>query len=281
MSKHIFQATLSDPDVPDASAETEDDEEPGKSGDSSSNSHGQPSPLKSSKADGQTGEATEEDSASDAEDQHIPANTNSIHTTIHTIIHAKYIVHVLVCIAIRANINQHVLACITLVFGMYEMMIRANTDQIHAFFSIRANTDANTFPNTSPIQSNTDLYNLKYRPIQAPQTNAHIIVFNTCFLICQYRHRYCQNRRPRPHRSIGVSEVSELSKPYTAARLLVVGIQFLGVVRQPNFPRRRKFLERRFGGMSLHRRLLGRQNRCQCPYFRIFGLMRGRDFDIK
>ena len=189
----------------------------------------------------------------------IPANTDSIHTTIHTIIHAKYIVHVLVCIAIRANINQHVLACITLVFGMYEMMIRANTDQIHAFFSIRANTDANTFTNTSPIQSNTDLYNLKYRPIQAPQTNAHIIVFNTCFLICQYRHRYCQNRRPRPHRSIGVSEVSELSKPYTAARLLVVGIQFLGVVRQPNFPRRRKFLERLFGGMSLHRRLLGRR----------------------
>ena len=29
------------------------------------------------------------------------------------------------------------------------------------------------------------------------------------------------------------------------------GIQFLGVVRQQNFPRRRKFLERRFGGMSI------------------------------
>ena len=29
MSKLIFQATLSDPDIPDASAETEDDEEPG------------------------------------------------------------------------------------------------------------------------------------------------------------------------------------------------------------------------------------------------------------
>ena len=63
----------------------------------------------------------------------IPANTDSIHTTIHTIIHAKYIVHVLVCIALRANICQHVLACIVLVFGMYEIMIRANTDQIHAF----------------------------------------------------------------------------------------------------------------------------------------------------
>ena len=56
------------------------------------------------------------------------------------------------CIAIRANIYQHALACITLVFGMYEIMIRANTDQIPAFFSIRANTDAYTFTNTSPVQ---------------------------------------------------------------------------------------------------------------------------------
>ena len=70
MSERIFQATLSDPDVPDASAETEDDEEPGKSGDSSSDSDGKPSPLKSSKGDGQTGEAMEEDSASDADHQH-------------------------------------------------------------------------------------------------------------------------------------------------------------------------------------------------------------------
>ena len=46
------------------------------------------------------------------------------------IIHAKYIGHVLVCIAIRANTSlyQHVLACIALVFGMYEIMICANTD---------------------------------------------------------------------------------------------------------------------------------------------------------
>ena len=40
MLKRIFEATLSDPDVPDASAETEDDEEPGKPGDSSSDSEG-------------------------------------------------------------------------------------------------------------------------------------------------------------------------------------------------------------------------------------------------
>ena len=77
MSKHIFQATPSDPDVPDASAETEDDEEPGKSGDSSSDSDGQPSPLKSSKADGQTGEAMEEDSASDADDQQKPPSVTA------------------------------------------------------------------------------------------------------------------------------------------------------------------------------------------------------------
>ena len=46
MSKHIFQAFLSDPDVPDAGMEAEDDEEPAKSWDLSSYSEGQPSPLK-------------------------------------------------------------------------------------------------------------------------------------------------------------------------------------------------------------------------------------------
>ena len=62
----------------------------------------------------------------------IRANTDSIHTPIHTIIHAKYIVHILVCIAIRANMP----ACIGMYcvgIGMYEIMIRANTDQIHTF----------------------------------------------------------------------------------------------------------------------------------------------------
>ena len=79
MSKRIFQPTLSDPDVPDASAETEDDEEPGKSGDSSSDSDGKLSPLKSSKANGQTGEAmpVEEDSTSDADDQQKPPSVTA------------------------------------------------------------------------------------------------------------------------------------------------------------------------------------------------------------
>ena len=51
MSKCIFQDTLSDSDVPDCNAETEDDAtvEPGKSGDSLSDSNGQQYPLKSSK----------------------------------------------------------------------------------------------------------------------------------------------------------------------------------------------------------------------------------------
>ena len=43
---HFFQTTLSDPDVSDASAETEDDEEPGKPADSSSDSEGKKSLLK-------------------------------------------------------------------------------------------------------------------------------------------------------------------------------------------------------------------------------------------
>ena len=51
MSKHIFQASLSgsDPDVPDAGAETDDDEMPSKSGILLSDSAGKQSPLKSSK----------------------------------------------------------------------------------------------------------------------------------------------------------------------------------------------------------------------------------------
>ena len=37
------------------------------------------------------------------------------------------------------NTYQHVSACIALVFGIYEIMIRVNTDQIHAFvFSMHA-----------------------------------------------------------------------------------------------------------------------------------------------
>ena len=54
MSKRIFQDTFSGPDVPDAGAEAEDDEEPTKSGDSSSDSEVQQSPLNSSKAEGQS-----------------------------------------------------------------------------------------------------------------------------------------------------------------------------------------------------------------------------------
>ena len=79
MSKRIFKfkATLSDPDFPDAGAETEYDEEPGKSEDSSSDSGGQQSPLKSSKAEGLTGEAMEEDSASDADDQQTPPSVTA------------------------------------------------------------------------------------------------------------------------------------------------------------------------------------------------------------
>ena len=134
-------------------------------------------------------------------------------------------------------------------------------------FSICANTDANTLTNTSPIQSNTDLYRLKYRPIQAPQTNAHIIVFNDviavissllvymrCHFIiaCLYANTgisTVKSGASNAPSSTVVSEVAELSKPYTASRLLVVCIQFLCVVRQQNFPRSSKFLRRWFGRM--------------------------------
>ena len=103
---------------------------------------------------------------------------NRLNTNYNTY-HNKYQIH-----CTRMSIY-----CNTLVFGMYEIMIRANTGQVQAFFSMRANTDATTFTNTSPIESNTDLYKLKYRPIQAPiQTNTHIILFNTCNSTCQYSH---------------------------------------------------------------------------------------------
>ena len=115
---------------------------------------------------------------------------------------------VLVCIAIRANICQHVLACIALVFGMYEIMIRANTDQIHAFVfqyvPIRTQIHSPIWAQYNQIQtntsSNTDKNKLEYRPIQAQiQTNAHIFVFNTCTSTCQYRHWYCQITHPHQH----------------------------------------------------------------------------------
>ena len=77
MSKRIFKAAPSDPDVPDASAETEDDEEPGKSGVSWSYSEGKQSPLKLLKTEEQTGDATEEDSASDADDQQTPPSVTA------------------------------------------------------------------------------------------------------------------------------------------------------------------------------------------------------------
>ena len=66
----------------------------------------------------------------------IRANTDLIHsTTIHTTIHAQYIWFIsLVFITMHANPYQHTLACIMLIFGMYEIIIHANTDQIHAFF---------------------------------------------------------------------------------------------------------------------------------------------------
>ena len=76
-SMSICQTTLPDPDAPDAGAENEDDEEPAKSGDSSSDSEGQQSPLKSSKAAGQPEAATEEDQASDSDDQQTPASVTA------------------------------------------------------------------------------------------------------------------------------------------------------------------------------------------------------------
>ena len=50
------------------------------------------------------------------------------------------------------NTYQQVLACIELVFGMYEIMIRANTDQYMPFISI--------CPKMDPIHSQIlSLYN--------------------------------------------------------------------------------------------------------------------------
>ena len=93
---------------------------------------------------------------------------------------------------------------------------------------------------------------IKYRPIQAQiqsntSTTNYIIVFNACFSIRQYSISMVKSGAPArtaAPSSTGVSEVSELSKPYTAARHLVVGIQLLGFVRQPNFARSSIFLER-------------------------------------
>ena len=61
-------------------------------------------------------------------------------------------------IGIHTNTYQHVLVCSKLVFAMYETMIHESTDLVHAYISIFANTDANTFTNTIPIQSSTNQY---------------------------------------------------------------------------------------------------------------------------
>ena len=75
----------------------------------------------------------------------------------------------MVCIALHANIYQHVLAFILLVtvFGMYDIMIRANTDQIHAYFF-------NTCQCGRQYIHQYDPNTIQYRAIQAQ------IETNTC-----------------------------------------------------------------------------------------------------
>ena len=95
----------------------------------------------------------------------------------------------MVCIAIHTNIYQHVLACIWLVFGMNELIIHANTDQIHAcFFNMcqcrlqyihqykpntiqyrpnQAQIQVNTRTNTDQYTQHCFQYLHQYMPIQA------------------------------------------------------------------------------------------------------------------
>ena len=154
---------------------------------------------------------------------------------------------------------------------MYEIMIRANTDQIHAFvfqyMPIRTQKHSPIRAQYNQIRtytsSNTDQYT-HHRPMHT--SSFSILAFK--FLFANTGIDTVKSGAPAhtaAPSSTSVSEVSDPPKPYTAAHLWAVGVQFVGVVRQPNFSRRRKFLERRFGEKSLHCRLLGRQNRCQCP----------------
>ena len=169
--------------------------------------------------------------------------------------------------------------CISACIGMYCVGIWYvwNNDtckyrpNICLCFSIRANTDANTFTNTRPIQSDTDRFKLEYRPIQAPiQTNTHIIVFNFCASTCQYRHWYCQITCPGQHHQHPLLPVCQRylslpsrlrtrqqDQPHPLDRQWFVIRQFLSVLLQQNFPRRREIPECLFGGMTL-RDVLGR-----------------------
>ena len=119
--------------------------------------------------------------------------------------------------------------------------------------------------------------------LQAPiQTTAQImIVFNACDSTCRCgMGTVKQAPAPAPlHPLLPVCQryLSLPSRTWPHDQLLlVVGIQFLGLVRQPNFPR----CPRISRAPLLLRRLLGGQNRCHCPYFRICKLMRGRDFQL-
>ena len=96
-----------------------------------------------------------------------------------TTMHAKYIVKVLACIKIHTNTYQHVLACIELVFGMYEIIIRANTNQINAYYF---NTCQHELQYIRQYDPNT----IKYRPIQA------LIQTKTTTNTDQNKHQYRQ-----------------------------------------------------------------------------------------
>ena len=171
---------------------------------------------------------------------------------------------------IHADTYQHVFACIELVFGMYETMIRANTDQIHAF----------DFKTCQLEYRRKYIRQYDHKPIQVliqtnistnTSTKAHIIVFNTCTSTCQYKHWYCQIKRPRPHRPHSQHPLLPMchrylnlpsctrplqqDQPQCYHILLFVVRQFLSVLRQPNFSRlceiESEISECRIGRMTL------------------------------
>ena len=90
----------------------------------------------------------------------ICANTDWIHATIQATINAKYRGHVLFCIVLQYIPILTRMACIVLVFVMHEIMIRANTDQMHAYFFNMCQCWCQYIHQYDP---NT----IQYRPIQA------------------------------------------------------------------------------------------------------------------
>ena len=113
---------------------------------------------------------------------------NTCHNTCHNTCQTRRKRIGMYCnLAIHANTYQHVLACIALVLGMCEIMVRANTDQIHAHFFNTCHCWRQYIHQYDPIQINT-----------SPNTGQYKHQYRRIHTTYQQRHQHCQISPPAP-----------------------------------------------------------------------------------